>query len=72
MANVMIISADCHAGALPETYREYLPARLHDGTGENLHGGGLEAAYLHAVLRDRFVGGTGDNGRRLAPLPSFG
>ena len=25
---VMIISADCHAGAQPATYREYLPERL--------------------------------------------
>ncbi len=24
----MIISADCHAGARPETYREYLPERF--------------------------------------------
>ncbi len=30
MSNVMIISADCHAGAQPETYREYLPAGLRD------------------------------------------
>jgi len=30
MSNLVIISADCHAGALPDTYREYLPARLHE------------------------------------------
>lgn len=28
MSNLMIISADCHAGAQPATYREYLPANL--------------------------------------------
>ena len=27
MSKVMIISADCHAGALPATYNDYLPAR---------------------------------------------
>jgi predicted TIM-barrel fold metal-dependent hydrolase len=30
MSNLTIISADCHAGALPDTYREYLPARLRE------------------------------------------
>jgi predicted TIM-barrel fold metal-dependent hydrolase len=30
MSNLMIISADCHAGAQPETYREYLPQRFRD------------------------------------------
>ncbi len=29
MSKVMIISADCHAGALPSTYNEYLPKKLH-------------------------------------------
>ena len=29
MSNVVIVSADCHAGALPSTYNEYMPARLH-------------------------------------------
>ena len=28
MSNLMIVSSDCHAGAQPETYREYLPERL--------------------------------------------
>ena len=30
MSNVLIISSDCHAGARPETYREYLPSRLRE------------------------------------------
>ncbi len=30
MSNVLIVSADCHAGALPATYKEYLPRGLHD------------------------------------------
>ena len=30
MSNLTIISADCHAGALPDTYREYLPTRLRE------------------------------------------
>jgi predicted TIM-barrel fold metal-dependent hydrolase len=29
MTNLLIISADCHAGALPMAYKEYLPSRLH-------------------------------------------
>ena len=34
MSNVVIISADCHAGAQPETYRDYLPAKFHDAYEE--------------------------------------
>ena len=34
MPNVMIISADCHAGALPETYKRYLPQRFHDASDD--------------------------------------
>ena len=30
MSRVLIISADCHAGALPATYNEYLPKRFHE------------------------------------------
>ena len=29
MSNVVIISSDCHAGALPEGYKPYLPKELH-------------------------------------------
>ena len=28
MSNLIIVSADCHAGAQPETYREYLPEKF--------------------------------------------
>ena len=30
MSKLLVISADCHAGARPETYREYLPAKHRD------------------------------------------
>jgi predicted TIM-barrel fold metal-dependent hydrolase len=30
MSNVMIISSDCHAGALPPTYKQYMPSRFHE------------------------------------------
>jgi predicted TIM-barrel fold metal-dependent hydrolase len=29
MSNVLIISSDCHAGALPSIYKEYLPSAYH-------------------------------------------
>ena len=29
MSNVLIISADCHAGDLPATYKEYMPSKFH-------------------------------------------
>jgi predicted TIM-barrel fold metal-dependent hydrolase len=29
MSNVLLISSDCHAGALPATYNKYLPAKYH-------------------------------------------
>ena len=29
MSSVLIISADCHAGALPATYEQYMPRRHH-------------------------------------------
>ena len=34
MSKLMIISADCHAGAEPETYRQYLPAKFRDASDE--------------------------------------
>jgi predicted TIM-barrel fold metal-dependent hydrolase len=34
MSNLMIISADCHAGAQPATYREYLPQKLRSAYDE--------------------------------------
>jgi predicted TIM-barrel fold metal-dependent hydrolase len=30
MSNILIISSDCHAGALPATYNEYMPSKLHE------------------------------------------
>ena len=30
MQRVLVISADCHAGALPATYNEYMPRAFHD------------------------------------------
>ncbi|MDJ0849330.1 MAG: amidohydrolase family protein [Myxococcota bacterium] len=30
MSNVLIISSDCHAGALPATYNDYLPKKHHE------------------------------------------
>ena len=32
MSNVLIISSDCHAGALPATYNEYLPSKYHEAS----------------------------------------
>ena len=29
MSKLLVISADCHAGALPATYNDYLPKRFH-------------------------------------------
>ena len=29
MSNVVMISADCHAGALPEGYKPYMPKEFH-------------------------------------------
>ncbi|NRA02795.1 MAG: amidohydrolase [Myxococcales bacterium] len=29
MSKVLILSSDCHAGALPATYNEYMPSRFH-------------------------------------------
>jgi predicted TIM-barrel fold metal-dependent hydrolase len=33
MSRVVVISSDCHAGALPATYNEYMPKRFHDAAG---------------------------------------
>jgi predicted TIM-barrel fold metal-dependent hydrolase len=30
VSNVLIISSDCHAGALPATYKEYMPSKYHE------------------------------------------
>ncbi len=34
MSNVLIISADCHAGALPSIYNEYIPKAMHAAAQE--------------------------------------
>jgi predicted TIM-barrel fold metal-dependent hydrolase len=30
MSNVLIVSCDCHAGALPSIYKEYIPSKYHE------------------------------------------
>ena len=30
MSRVVVISSDCHAGALPATYKDYMPAKYHE------------------------------------------
>jgi len=30
MSNLLLISSDCHAGALPMTYHDYMPRKFHD------------------------------------------
>jgi predicted TIM-barrel fold metal-dependent hydrolase len=34
MSNLLIVSSDCHAGALPATYNEYMPAKYHEAANE--------------------------------------
>ena len=34
MSKVLILSCDCHAGALPSTYNEYMPKKYHDPARE--------------------------------------
>lgn len=29
MSRILVVSSDCHAGALPQDYREYMPTRYH-------------------------------------------
>ncbi|MCX2979271.1 hypothetical protein EYC98_00145 [Halieaceae bacterium IMCC14734] len=29
MSNILVISSDCHAGALPDTYKDYMPQQFH-------------------------------------------
>jgi len=30
MSRILVISSDCHAGALPDTYKDYMPAKYHN------------------------------------------
>jgi predicted TIM-barrel fold metal-dependent hydrolase len=30
MSRILVISSDCHAGALPDTYKNYMPAKYHN------------------------------------------
>lgn len=32
MSNVLVISSDCHAGALPATYEEFMPKKYHEAS----------------------------------------
>ena len=34
MSRVMMISSDCHAGALPETYKDYMPREYHSAADQ--------------------------------------
>jgi predicted TIM-barrel fold metal-dependent hydrolase len=34
MTRFMILSSDCHAGALPATYNDYMPAKYHDAAND--------------------------------------
>jgi predicted TIM-barrel fold metal-dependent hydrolase len=34
MSNLVIVSADCHAGALPAAYKEYMPERFHEASDQ--------------------------------------
>ena len=34
MSKVLILSSDCHAGALPSTYNEYMPSQYHAAAKE--------------------------------------
>ena len=30
MSRLLVISSDCHAGALPDIYKDYMPAKYHE------------------------------------------
>ncbi|MBW2272361.1 MAG: amidohydrolase [Deltaproteobacteria bacterium] len=34
MSKILILSSDCHAGALPATYNEYLPSKYHEAANQ--------------------------------------
>ena len=34
MSRFMILSSDCHAGALPATYNEYMPTKYHEAAND--------------------------------------
>jgi predicted TIM-barrel fold metal-dependent hydrolase len=34
MSNILVISSDCHAGALPGTYKQYMPSKMHEAADE--------------------------------------
>lgn len=44
MSRVLIVSSDCHAGALPATYKQYMPREYHDASD----------AWWLAYARDMF------------------
>jgi predicted TIM-barrel fold metal-dependent hydrolase len=73
--NVMIISSDCHAGALPDTYKEYLPRKFHAASDAWWLGYAKEmmartGTFFDQEAVDAFVDKAGEGGGRVAAMSS--
>jgi len=70
MSNVLIISSDCHAGALPATYNEYLPSKLHEASDTWWVGFAREmmaraGTFFDQEAVDEYVEKAGEDGGRM-------
>jgi predicted TIM-barrel fold metal-dependent hydrolase len=63
MSKLMIISSDCHAGAQPQTYREYLPERLRGAFDEWQAQYEIEMAKRIGTFFDQEAQGARDNNK---------
>ncbi len=83
MDRIMLISADCHAGPPPATYREYMPSSLHGAYDAWLAGAEAQRRRRMGLFDDEFMqgfeaagaeglSGAWDPGRRDAELEADG
>ena len=70
MSRVLVISADCHAGALPATYNEYMPKRFHDAASAWWLAYAREmysraGTFFDQEAVEAYAGQAGEGGRRM-------
>jgi len=71
MSRLLIVSSDCHAGALPDTYKEYMPAKFHQASDAWWISYAKEmmsraATFFDQEALEAYAEQAGDGGGRMA------
>jgi predicted TIM-barrel fold metal-dependent hydrolase len=73
MSKILMISSDCHAGALPATYNEYMPKKFHDAANTWWIGHAREMMSRAATFFDQeaveaYADQAGEGGGRMKAI----